>query len=164
MLELSSPLSPEECLRRLRAASDPQWKLFGAKPVLGGVHGGMFWGRRRISYGNSLQTVAFARVRASTAGSRIGVHFGLDPFACVLASVWFGFVLLGAVGWMISNLPRLSANGRAVGNWTPLIGSIALLGLAAGLLAFGRWLARDEKAFLTAFLIETTSASQVRQR
>ena len=164
MLELSSPLPPEECLRRLRAASDPWWKIFGSKPAIGSVLGGLFWGCRRISYRNSWQTVAYARVRAATDGSHIIVRFGLDPFVFVLTVIWFGVACLAAAGLCLHGVIRLSSDAASVGNWMIVLAPLAFLGLAFGQLAFCRWLARNEKAFLTEFLMGTMSASKVRER
>ena len=96
MLELISPLSAEEGLARLKAASDPQWKLFGSKPVLGDVIGRWFFGYKRIKYGNSFRTFIFLHAHPQSNGCLIKVRFGISPFVLVFMVFWWtGIVLIG---------------------------------------------------------------------
>ena len=159
MLELLSPLTPSECLGRLRAVVDPQWKLFGSKPVLGSVTASRFWGCRRIYYGNSYRTFIFARFLTEPSGSKINIRFGISPFVFLFMCVWFGLGFLVGLGMLYSAISSYSHGNAPPYTWVFLVFPWAILGAGYGMLRFGRWLARNEKAFLLDFLRKELSAT-----
>lgn len=159
MLELSSPYTPSECIKLLRAAADPEWKLFGSKPVLGSVWGNRFWGYWRIFYGNSFRTFVFARFYPSGAGSRVAVRFGMSLFVRVFLGIWFGgLALIGGAAMIAVGLAYVRGDARP-GSWIFIIVPSGMGAAGFALVRFGRWLGRNEQGRLTQFLRDTISAN-----
>jgi hypothetical protein len=156
MLELHSPLPPAECLTRLKAASDPQWKLFGSRPVLGDVWRGRFFGYKRIVYGNAFHTFVFVRpLPAARGGSWVEVRFGISPFARVFMALWWAGVGLICT---LMLLYAIAAYTTGTARWSDLIFLLSppvFIGGAFGMVRFLRWLGREEPAFLERFVRET---------
>ncbi len=156
-VELVSPLTREECVRRLRESVDSEWALFGSRPLIGRVDDSSFKSRQRKRYRNSFQTYLRAALEDEGHQTRIRCHFGMHPLVTAFMIFWFSIVLLG------TNLPTLAwlANG---GGWEvlalPACG-LLMVGLGFGLVSFGRFLARGEQVYLQDFLQETLEAHTV---
>ena len=158
-IELVSPLSLAECEDRLREATDRDGLLswFSARPVVGRVSGRSVRLRKRIWYRNSFQTSLSGSLEDRDGSTAFRGRAGMHPFVTGFLAVWFGLlVLMGGAAFVAG------VGGLFGGRGQPL-GMIALpVGLAfgGGLVRFGRWLARDEEAFLVAFVAEAIAAGR----
>ena len=150
---LHSPLSKQECARRLNEKMDRWWMIFGPNRIIGHASSGRLVARVRIYYGNSFQTLLRARLLDVDKGTSLTCRLGIRPALKIFVVCWFGFLLLAAV----SNF--FSMPGAAT-SWKFYLGLAAMTGFGVGLIAFCRWLARDEEAKLVEFLRATVEASE----
>lgn len=154
---LASPLPRDEIVRRLREAVDSSLMIFGKKPVVGGVSSRSFWLSVRITYRNSFQTVLFGRMSDDRGGgTRIECRAGMSVFTMVFMTIWFSFVGLAVVA-----TPFAHARPEVI--WPQLV-PLLMLAFGVGLVAVGRWFARNEVDELVAFLEETIDASPIDSR
>jgi hypothetical protein len=139
---IHSPLLPHACAEALSRDIDGTLTLFGKKPVIGHVDP---WGgslRKRIHYRNDFRTTMSLAIETSGGGSRIVARSFMSVYATVFMVFWFG---------MVSLVPLAAL---AAGSVEAALLSIPgfMLAFGIGLVAFGRWLARDEHDFLLAFI------------
>lgn len=159
-VELIFPLPPEECAARLRAAIDHEGAvsatgLFGTKAVAGRVAGRSVRLRKRnpLPAWNSFQTFLVGTLEPLAGGTRLRGSLGMHP--AVRAGVAAGAGLAGVAGGATATVVIgrwLSAGGSFPG-WAvipPLVAAVITTGVG-----FGRYMARDESAFLVAFLVAT---------
>ena len=154
MRVLRTSLAPESCRERLRARVGSIWNPFSSwsHPVRGRVTEKGFWIEKSIHYRNSFQTVARGRWIPEGNGSRIDVTLGMNRFMVVFILAWL--VLVGGIGVMWWFIDSPATNPRPE-KFPALAAALPLLMLVLGvaLVAFGRWLARNEAPELTQFLI-----------
>ena len=150
-LDLISPLSRKECVRRLEAAIAPDriflGGLFTAKPFIGSVSETSLRLRARIRYRNSFQTHLYATLAGADGHTRLHCRFGMHPSVVVFMSIWFGFVSVAAIAMTIK------ASAAAV---VPL----GFFVFGAILVLIGRAVARDEQDQLIEFLKTTIDAHE----
>jgi hypothetical protein len=158
-VELQSPLPPAQCLDRLKQDTDSYWKLFGDKPVIGRVHGSKFSGYKRINYRNSFRTQVRAVIEANGNGCHIILRFGVHPFVLVFMAFWLTCVLgIGApLGWN-AYIHGVASKENLMSAAIPLF--MGVFGVC--LYVFGRWLARNEQAFLLEFMMTSLAAKMAR--
>jgi len=152
---LVSSLSVEACRERLRADVGSLWNPFTAwnHPVRGRVTGKGFWIVKTIHYRNSFQTEARGRWTAEGNGTRIDVSFGMSRWIAGFMIVWLIGIAAFVVGWWGSG-PAGSAKAAGAGTLLVFL-PLLMLGFGIGLIAFGRWLARNESRELIEFLTRT---------
>lgn len=152
---LVSPLSRESVVQRLREAVDSEWSFGGDKSVVGHVGDDRFRLRLRIGYRNSFQTFVFCEMKRDGRGTRIEGRCGMHPFAAIFMTAWIGAVAVLALA-AVSGVMTAEAGAAAQGAiWlVPII----MVGFGVGLVALGRWLARNERERLVAFLEQTIEA------
>jgi hypothetical protein len=163
---LFAPLTPAECAARLTAAVDED-RFFsrstwlGGKPVVGGVTERGIRLRKRIRYRNDFQTQLRATLRAVPGGTLIAGRCGMPVSVRIFMSIWFaGLVLLTAPFVYFGITSLLAGSGTARTSWIDAGMPLLMLGFGVGLIAFGRYLARDEAHFLKHFLVETLEAQE----
>jgi hypothetical protein len=120
--------------------------------------GNWFWGYWRIRYGNSFRTFVFVRFYPSGTGSRVHVRYGISPFVTIFMVVWFGLLALIGGGMFVYAFGAYLHGNAPRETWVLLGSPAAMVAAGAGLVRFGRWLARNEKGLLTQFLREELSA------
>lgn len=156
---IHSPHGPDECARRIARRIGSDFAIFGQKQVTGSVWWRHARLRKRIAYHNSFQTVLAVDIRPEDEGARLICRAGLSPFVLAFLVFWSGLLLLiGGIGALTSIQDLM--NGADL--MASLAFPVALAGFAAfiiALLAFGRSLARDEAAFLYAFVARTTDGT-----
>jgi hypothetical protein len=153
-VKLVSPLTPDECVARLRAATDRDGLLswFGSRPVVGRVSEGSVRLRKRIGYRNSFQTILTGSLEGCGGATLFHGRPGMSPLVTGFMAVWLGLTLLiGGVFVAALIAGRVGLLGTVI---PPL-----MLAFGAGLVWFGRWLARGEEAFLVAFVAQVIGAS-----
>ena len=150
--ELMLPCSIEELCRRLTARMDRSF--FGTRPVIGRIRGTRLTARKRIWYRNSFQTRLSAELIDRANQTLVCCSFSMHPLVMAFMAMWFVFLaLVGGAIFIQSLIMLTSAPSRATGSI--LIGAVvpvAMLLFGAGGLVLGRWLARDEQAFLLNFV------------
>jgi len=160
--ELLSPLSLEECVRRLRDAIDGPWRLRGKRAVTGSVDEARFRGWKRVSYRNSFQTEVIATFVADRDQTRIHCRFGLSPFVVAFIAIWAcGVLWIGGQIFVASIAAMLRGATDLNQQFMGIVVPPALLAFLWGLVWLGRRLARDEREFLTQFLCATLQACRV---
>jgi len=151
-------LTPEQCAERLRGGIDGYFGLFGTKPVIGHVSTRGASLRKRIWYRNSFQSVLSARFLGELGSTAVECRSGMGYFALVFLVVWSGIMLSFGGSILLSALNDPSPNGPGAGvAFFPL----TMIVFAAIFVAFGRWLAREEDAFLEQFLRQRLDASSI---
>jgi hypothetical protein len=160
-LELSSPLTPDECVLRLREAIDIEGLatvLFGSgsKPVIGKVSESYCRLHRRIAYRNSFQTYLSATLRPMPGGTAISASFAMHPLVRIFNIISFGFLTLITFILLLAT----ASNGLSgVGHGTLIdLSALAMVGFQFAILRFGRYLARNDSRVLADFLIEALDA------
>ncbi|HTM58353.1 MAG TPA: hypothetical protein VL123_08050 [Candidatus Udaeobacter sp.] len=156
---LHSNLDPESCRSRLAAETGSLWNpLSGWSHVVRGrVNERGFWIVRTIHYRNSFQTVARGRWSADGNGTRIELKLGPDVTVRIFMAATIAMVAaIAAVWWLeIGKSTTMPPGAEGIPRVFPLL--IVMFSLLA--MAFGRWLARNDAAFLMRFLTRTLECS-----
>ena len=157
---LTSPLSAEECMRRLRGSVRSDWATFSSAAVLGKVGDTSFRIRKRPSpfVRNSFQTHLYARVERLGSQTQITCRIGMNRFIAVFTMSWFAFVLAFASVAGGATLFSASKGDAAI----TLAISVGMGFLGTGLVRWGRFMSRGDRSFLLAFLRTTIDAEEPR--
>src|SRR3989442_6065185 len=95
---LESPFPPEECQRRLAAATEPDTigsnVRFGEGVLVQLYEGGFRLRLRRALVRNSFSRLLYGHYQATSKGSAIEVWPRLHPFVFVFMILWFGGIAL----------------------------------------------------------------------
>ena len=161
----TTALSPEECLERLRGRSYTFADLarFRFSPpkegtVFAKVRGSRF---RLFAQGpgylqNSFMPFFYGRLEQAAAGTRIHGHFGVHPFIRVFLAVWFGMLTAGTVVVLVITLAgKLNPGGPHL---LPIAMMVGFYLFMFGLIRFGRYLGRGQRASLDAFIRDVLEA------
>jgi hypothetical protein len=136
-IELVTPLSRAICVERLREnVSEP---FYGQGAVFGRVKESGFWIERRIGYRNSFKTRLMADLAEGNKGTRIVCRVGMQPIVFWFVSAWL-VIVAGGLLFAIASAPAAAQ--------VPLL----MLICGAGILALGRYAARNEGKYLIDFL------------
>jgi hypothetical protein len=153
---LRSSLGPEACRDRLRSETGSIWNPFSkwSNPVRGRVTDHGFWIVKTIHYRNSFQTVASGKWIPEGDGTRIELALGMNRMVAVFMLAWLAAIAAVGLTWWLSGAPA-AVSHPATEPW--FVGAIPILMLVFGvaLIAFGRWLARNEATELIEFLSRT---------
>jgi hypothetical protein len=170
---LFSELSPSECIETFAGSVTPDRTPLPdqAKPFLGKVDGQQFRLRILPVRRNSWAPVFSGTFREHAGGTLIEGRFGFGSFGRAFMLIWSAFlvIMLLAVAFALSQAlsPGLFGGGsdpvQGQGNAFPeyLRGLVWLLvlGLAgAGVMGYGKHLARGEKEIILQFLQDTLDA------
>lgn len=149
-ISISSPLSPDECARRLADATEPDrggWyeELDRSHVVLAKIKDGRIRLRVRRPYvRNFLAPLFYGRLEPSSSGTRLRGRFFTHPGILAFLVVWFSFLLI--VG---------AAIFRGAG--VPL--TLLMVGAAAGLIWLLWLLGEAERIEIERFIRRTLEAS-----
>lgn len=144
---LYTDLNPEKCASRIKDVVDAPYNIFGAAPVMESATARSATLRKRIRYSNSNQTILPCRFEAHGAGTLIRYRSLPALHQRIFQGFWFGFIGL----WTVAAIVILAALNDPVAP-VLVLGGVFMLGAGAGLVILGRWLARDEHAYLVEFL------------
>jgi hypothetical protein len=139
-IELVSPFSQAECVRRLQERSGD--RLCPYTSVIGSIGEKSFWLEQKIGYRNSFQTRLRAAFAEEASRTRIHCRIGIQPLVAGFMIVW----LVGVTFGLISS------------RFSPHV--LAMLLLGGGIVAFGRFAARNEQSFLIEFLCSSLHARE----
>jgi hypothetical protein len=185
-----APFTRDECLRRLRASVEPEkinWTvvingvqvarnrpIIGGKRVLGKIGGKAIrlrkWlssqaGSNSFSAGsNAFQTYLFGQLIDDGGQTRLRCRFAIHPIVFVIVLLWFGGVLFAALLPLWTGQRSVTVNvptgSYIVDGWGVFVFPLLLAACGTALVVAGRYLARDEKAFLIDFLRQTLDARE----
>ena len=152
-LHYVSPLPREECVRRLKEKVRLFWG--GAKDApRGRVSDRGATLRMPIWYRNSFQTILRLSLSDNPAGGTdLTCRFGINRFVLVFLGFWFA----GVAGFGILAVAQTPFSGETVAVSMPLA-PLFMIVFGSGLVGFGRYIARNEKAELLAFVAGTLDA------
>ena len=151
-------------MRRLRGTVRSEWALFGRGAVVGRVGDSSFSMRKRLPafFHNSFQTQVTCRMESEGGATRLHARFGLHFFAAVLMAIWFGFL---AATMLISIAFSLDHGTTSIPAFFISLAPVAaMLLLLSGIVAFCRFLARNDRQFLLDFLKDTIQAREIPER
>jgi hypothetical protein len=158
--ELVSPRTRERCVERLRETVGSSWLPFSPAYVVGSVRDDAITLRRTIWYRNSFQTILRGQLRDDPQGTRLSCRFGLNRFVFVFMCIWFAGVI-GIGGTIFFGSLIALAQDRNWGEmpaWLGILFPLLMGSFGAGLFAFCRYLARNERDEMLDFLREELSA------
>lgn len=156
-VDLVSPLSRDECVKRLGAEVSSYWAIASGKPVFGSITSDTIKLRKRIYYRNSFQPTLRGHLDDAGTGTRIHCEFGEIPLLPVFIAAGMIIVIaLTGVGMTLRSVNLHEVPLIAI--ILPLAALPLFLGIGIGSIYLGRWLARDERAYLVDFVRKTTEA------
>lgn len=92
-VDLVTALSPEDCIARLRAGTQSEWRLFGTAAVVASIGENSF--RIRVPRRwVKIQTVLYGRLDGDRNGTRVRCRIGVEHLVLALASGWSLFAAL----------------------------------------------------------------------
>src|SRR5665213_2701447 len=157
--DLISPLSREECVQRLRSKIDPAW----GGTVVGSVGDTSFRLRKPIYYRNSFQYSLSGRLIDENGQTRLHCRIGLHPLVRAFLVVWFGGVLAACAAISIRMASVLAGGSLPENMWPGVMIPFLMLAGGVALVMAGKYLARDERAFLIDFLRRSVEAQKIDQ-
>jgi len=162
-IALRTDLGVEECLRRLREASDiGEWTIFsfsgykGSKPVLSKFNGNEFKLWKRRYYRNSFAPFFFGNLSREERGTRVEGRFGMDPYVKGFMIVWLSLAVVFSSPIFFSTL----AHPIHGDDWTGILIPAGLVCFGILLPKFGQLIGKREERYLREFL-ETTLAARI---
>jgi hypothetical protein len=141
-LEIRSPLTPDESVKRLSSAVGSPFNFLQFEE---GLVGRVEDGRISVSYRrpplrNSFKPVLTAQIEATEDGCVVRGTYGLHAFAWVFMIVWCGMALLFAgVTTMLA-----ITEGDMIEALIFVSGIVAMLAFGVGLTWFGMWMGRSD--------------------
>jgi len=154
---LHSPLTVDECIGRLQHQADSPFKLFGNKPIIGGVSGTRFFARKRLPlfFRNSFQPQLTARIEEEAGGAVVYCSFALSPFVIGFLIFWVGSVIFMGSSVAIASLSELSRPSPSGGAWMGVFAPVIMLVFAGILTCAGWWFSSNDKDFLIGMVSRT---------
>jgi hypothetical protein len=151
-ITIISPLTPQECQRRLQEKIDRDGVLFGKKPVIGRVRQTSLRLRKRIKGKNSFQTFLFAKMNEAAGQTRFDCRFGMHPIVIGFMTFWFGGIItMGAAA--IIEASGVSAT-LSISDPMLVFAPLGMIVFGIALVVICRYSARDDQQFLTDFLLD----------
>jgi hypothetical protein len=160
--DLVSPLPLDECVRRLRAATDGGWAIAGQKPVLGAVGDNSIRLRKRSYYRHSSQCWLSGKFVEADGQTWLHCTAGLHPVVRVILEYWVACMLLGGGAVFVRSLHVMWAGHEPLPQnlWLGILIPPLLFGFGALLLAIGDRPSGDEPRFLLEFVARTIDAKE----
>jgi hypothetical protein len=172
-----SPLSREECVRRLREKVGPAGltglfkSLKGVadtNSIIGSVGENSISLSQRINYSNSFQTYVSGDLADENDKIRLTCRIGPHPSTLVFMFVWVGFLMFFvATGFTrndenaaVLNINMPGYHSAVQSFWVGILFPLGMACFGVGLFAVGRFFARNEEQALIDFLRETIDAEQ----
>jgi hypothetical protein len=161
---LHSALSPDECVRRIEASTDPAiWTIFslsgydGSKPLLVKFDGRKFKLWKRRYYRNDFAPYFFGTLSPHNQGARLEGHFGVDRWVKIFTRTWIAFAVLFTLPIFFATLNR-TIRGN---DWAGILIPIGFVLFGVFLPKFGRLMGRGEEQFMREYLQNTLAALPV---
>lgn len=167
---LRSDFGVEECLRRLREATDPPKREFffpfgygGSKTYFGKFRGNRvkIW-KRRVAR-NDFAPCFHGEMYPEGAGGRLVGRFGMDRSVRLFMAFWLTFavaIALVALPTLAGHLTHLGQGDLSVFDFVPL--GLVISGIL--MLRYGRRIGKRDESFLVEFLQTILQARQEESR
>jgi len=162
VIDLVSPLRPDECVRRLRDHVDDGFGFSGMRPVMGKVGETSFILRQRTGYRNSFATTLRGTFVEEGRRTRLHCRLGVHPFVRVFMLLWLAGVAAGAcvLGFRVVAPLVNGAPSRAALSIANILAPLLMLGFGIALAKVGRHAARDQQEYLIDFLARRLDARE----
>ena len=161
---LFTPLSPEECVGRLKDQIGSPAALSVGRTVVGSVdeHGAVL--RKQTGYRNDFGSILKVKFVRAEGGTRLACRYGMRLFATIFLIVWAGGLLFVGGLSLLSGLLTLAARGTGAGGnaWAAVVTPIVLGVFGTSLVGVGRSFARADEKYLMSFLSQVTHAGPPR--
>lgn len=158
--KLISPHPRAECVKRLHGVVGSAWSILPGSGVVGSVEGDHVRMRKKIYYRNTFQPTLDVSI-ADAPGGGTALHCRVTFFPLVPIFIAAGVIFIIAV----AITAYTAMNRNVILQDVPLAAVIAplasipfFIALGFGTVYFGRWVARNEPAFLVDFLKKTVDA------
>ena len=158
--EITSELSPAECVERLSAIVRSEWFLMPASnweprfescPLVGRVGSKRIRVRKKIWWRNSVQPFVSARIEPNGRGCRIVGSIGPHPLAWAFVGV-VSAMLIGSLLYRLATGPVEQANMLGTGFFVMAVWVV---------FGLGRLAAWEEDGFLETVILETVQGRKV---
>tara|TARA_R110000868_G_scaffold37022_2_gene130971 strand:- start:1339 stop:1809 length:471 start_codon:yes stop_codon:yes gene_type:complete len=156
---MQSPLSRDECIKRLRESVGSQQIAESNKTVIGTYGENSFEIRKAISYRNRFQTVLKASFAETSNGTQLKCRLGISTLASLTLTGW----LLAPVAVLLILL-IFNDRSESVTRIQDVLLSFVPLGMLVFIITLtvrGLFLAKGEVPFLLKFLETTIGAKRV---
>lgn len=160
--DLVSPLPVQECIRRLRAATDGGLSIAGTKPVLGTVGERSIRLRQRTLYRHTAQVWLSGDFSEDGGETRLHCRLGMHPYFRTFLKYWTAVVMVVAGTFFVHAARVWLTEPEAVSPhlWIGIVLPLLLCGFGVVLLKFGDQIPGEEPRFLIEFLERTIQARE----
>lgn len=150
-VRFTSPYSTHEAMSRLSAVVKPTvLSSFAGQCAVGTVTEKNVRIQRVIPLvGNAWKPFFYGSFSKAEAGAVLEGVFKFSALTRVVMSLWFGFVSI----WIIL-ASAIALTNSPSDFWLPLLG-VAMFGAGIGLVLTGKWLARNDVAWVTQVIVQT---------
>src|SRR5580704_9080581 len=144
--EFRSAYSVAESVERLQAATKRSaFSVIGEAAAVGKVsQDGVRLQRVTPMVRNSFKPFFVGRFESRDGATLLTGRFGMSLFTKILMTFWLGMVALFGVGLLVGSLNASAPYTRPI-----VIGTFLMLVAGFGLVALGKWFARNDVAWLT---------------
>jgi len=160
-LNLLSPYSIDECYRRLADAVDKNpGSYFSSNPVVGKIiktHIKIKKNLKNNKY-NSFQRILNALIEKHAKGTIIKGCFGIPDASKYFMYFWFCFIISLSI---INVIAFIDGSQKTKFSWIFALINIGMLIHGVILVKFGKFISRNEQAFLKKFLMELLDAEEI---
>ena len=163
-VRLYSPLSIEECLRRINRTSDPDGfnDALGSEDVIAKVRENQFRLRKRRWYGHAFAPMLYCTLSSQGRGTDLVCKQKMHLLPKLFAIVWFGFTAPLCALIIIASVLEFFYDTGAVSG-PPIVGILApafLIGFGVILVYTGQRLGKREMPFLKNYLSTLLNAEE----
>jgi hypothetical protein len=153
--DLVSPLSRDECVRRLRAKTKSPWvpAVFSDEPLDGDVENTWFRLRKRIAYGNPFQPHLSGELLDEDGRTRVLCRYEFRLTVVIFMAIWFGGVLIGGGAVALRGHTPAAA-------WAAITCTAFMVAGGVGFIGLGLLFARNERQFLIDILHDAIVARE----
>lgn len=158
---LKSPLSPDECARRLAKELDHSWSWFGLKPFQGTATARQIYIRCRSVFFYDFQTAIYADLEIEDGGTRFNCKTGTMRSTHFVAVLYF----IALTFYLFSLLPHfIEPVSQSVAPHEEKILLFLFVLAPLALFVWGRFLAKRDEEILVEFLENEIGARRVYHR
>jgi hypothetical protein len=165
--QLITALPVQACVDRLRNVTDEKlFRLFGRsdREVMGSVKETGFVWRKKLKGKNSFQLLLHGRFAPHGSGTRIDCRAAMAKSVKVFMAFWFAMVVTFCFFVLFEEVPvQLEGDAVDIGNFVVFV-PFGMLIFGVLLVWVGRFLARDDSAFMRDLICRTLDAEIVEQK
>ncbi len=166
-IELVSPHSKQECIKRLKVSVGSGWVTLDRHTVVGSIRHSSFRLRKRNRKRNSMQPILVCNIHQQSGNTQLACQFRKDLLVKAVLISWFAGIIYFVISSSIVTVSSLSTDGISVSKGYLLLDLVFLAVPILMALIVLLWirsslsLARNEPQFLIDFLREQLDATEV---